>query len=315
LTADGFGRAFVICNGRCGSTLLSELIAREPGTLSVQEFNTAVRSPDLRSDQELTGEEYWAALSAPSIPMRALITAGVSWPEFRYPPTGRWARRLSVLPGILATTLPAISAEPDQLFDALAPRVVGFPTQTLARQHLMFLDLLAALARRRRWVERSGGSSLDAPFLLREYPTAKFIYLTRGLAANAASMSKHPVYQLFDVVIEFESVCGFNPYRAEARPNGPIPEHLPRCLPEHLTADALAERGANYDRFRYVSAFMTGIAEQALADMPPKELLLLRYEDLTGDPVGQLARVGGFLEFEDPCGWATATAHLVKAPR
>jgi putative sulfotransferase len=40
----------------------------------------------------------------------------------------------------------------------------------------------------------------------------------------------------------------------------------------------------------------------------------MAYEDLLLDPVGQLTRLGEFLLFDDPAGWADRVAERVKAP-
>jgi putative sulfotransferase len=44
------GRWIIISNGRCGSTLLSDLIAEEQESLSVQEFLMSVASSVKRDD-------------------------------------------------------------------------------------------------------------------------------------------------------------------------------------------------------------------------------------------------------------------------
>jgi len=61
-------------------------------------------------------------------------------------------------------------------------------------------------------------------------------------------------------------------------------------------------------------AHMAGSAEQALADQPPRHLHRLRYEDLAASPAGELSRLGEFLGFADPSGWAARTAHRVRRP-
>jgi Sulfotransferase family len=308
------GRAFIIGNGRCGSTLLSELIAKQPETLAIQEF-AGGGNFDEGPEEALTGAAYWNILKKPSIAMSTLFRIDAQPSEVRYPSNGRWADRLTQLPRILITTLPAISSDPDALFDSLSHRVANFPVQKMARHHLMFFDLLATMTGRRRWVERSGGSSLFAPFLLREYPTATFIHLTRGLTASARSMSRHPSFRLYDLRVEFVGACGFDPYTDRPRPDVQVPEHLQRYLPERLTADALAERGRNEERFRFLCAFKSNIAEQAFLDSPPKALLRVRYEDLVAEPIAQLSRIGEYLEFDDWRDWAARAAPGVVDPR
>jgi putative sulfotransferase len=316
------GCAFIVSNGRCGSTLLSDLIARQDGVLSVQEFGFpffGFQYSDVELGKPLTGANYWDILSCPS-PNNELARIGAIPVEFRYPEKGRWAGRLTELPAILGITLPAVSPDPDDLFDELAVRVPEFPVQDVAGHHLMFFDLLTWLAGRRRWVERSGGSSLYASYLLREYPLAKFIHLTRDLASNARSMSRHPAFRLTELRLEFAVKCGIDPYQTlpsaqGGADHGPrIPEELREYLPGRLTREKLEERATDENRFRKMCALMSSIAEQAFADLPPKELLKVRYEDLIADPFGELSRIGRFLEFDDWQGWAELSAREVVDP-
>jgi putative sulfotransferase len=305
------GRSIIISNGRCGSTLLSDLIAEQSDTLSVQEFFMSM-TPWARSTDTLTGPAYWSLLSSPRPELTTLFRIGLPPRELRYPPTGRWADRMTELPRILAITLSKITPDPDRLFDQLAERVPEFPTQQVAVHHQMFLDLLATLTGKRRWVERSGGSSNVAPYLLRAYPTARIVYLTRNPEDVARSMSRHPSFQLIQLRVEFLGRCGIDPFRIE--PGQTVPEELQRYLPDRLTADLLRERGQDVRRYLGLCAFLTSQAEQALADFPPRHLHRIRYEDLVADPVGELGRLGRFLEFEDWAQWAERVAPRVVAP-
>jgi putative sulfotransferase len=306
-------RALIISNGRCGSTLLSDLIAEQEETLSAQEFFIQVQ-PDVIFDEVVSGCDYWALLRSPNPYLSALFRMDYQPPEVRYPDDGRWAGHLYDLPRILAYTLPAVSSDPDGMFDTLARQVPGFPRQSVADHHLMFLDLLASNAGRRRWVERSGASSILAEHLLRSYPMAKVIYLTRERAANALSMSRHPVFQLLNLQSEL-SASGYDLYNGLDEGKRPVLPALERYLPDRLTKETLIEHSRDDQRFQFLCAFMTSLAEQTIADTAPQSLLRVRYEDLTADPIGELSRIGRFLGFEDSRQWAARCAPQVRAPR
>jgi putative sulfotransferase len=305
------GRAIIISSGRCGSTLLSDLIAEEPETLSAQEFFMSV-APWGRSDDVISGVEYWAMLSSPKPELSTLFRIGLPPKEMRYPVHGRWAGRLTELPRILAVTLSKLTPDPDALFDKIAARVPEFPVQPVGQHHQMFLDLLAELLDRRRWVERSGGSSHVAPYLLRAIPSAKFVYLTRNRADTAKSMSRHSSFQLLQLRVEFLGKCGVDPFRVT--PDQAVPQELERFMPDQLTAEALRERGQDLSRYLMLCAFLNAQAEQALSDTPPEHLLTMRYEDLVDEPIGELRRLGEFLDFADPAGWADRVAERVGTP-
>ncbi|MDG4765699.1 sulfotransferase domain-containing protein [Solwaraspora sp. WMMD406] len=303
------GRAIIISSGRCGSTLLSDLIVAEPETLSVQEFFMATPAW-AKSGTEITGEAYWAVLSSPKPELSTLFTIGLPPKEVRYPSDGRWSGALAELPQLLAITLPKLTDDPDALFDELADQVPAFPVQSFAAHHRMFLDLLTRLTGKRRWVERSGGSSQIAPYLLRSFGDTKIVYLTRNWPDTARSMSRHPSFQLIQLRLEFVSRCGIDPF--QMTPDQKVPAELEHLLPDRITADLLRERGEDSKRYLGLCAFMSAQAEQALVDNPPAQLLTMRYEDLVADPVPELNRLGEFLDFADPDDWARQVAGQVS---
>ncbi|MFI7437202.1 sulfotransferase domain-containing protein [Micromonospora haikouensis] len=305
------GRSIIISNGRCGSTLLSDLIHEEPDTLSAQEFFMSV-TPWARSAEVITGAEYWAVLASPKPELATLFRIGLPPKEVRYPTTGRWAGRMTELPRILAITLSKLTDDPDTLFDQLAERVPSFGTQSVARHHSDFLDLLATLTGKTRWVERSGGSSHLAPHLLKGFPDCKIVYLTRNREDTAKSMSRHSSFQLIQLRVEFLGRCGLDPFRVTDADD--VPADLQPFLPHRLTAEALRERGEDMRRYLGLCAFMTSQADQALADVPPEHLLRMRYEDLVADPVGELTQLGEYLEFPEAAQWAERVAGRVVAP-
>jgi putative sulfotransferase len=305
------GRWIIISNGRCGSTLLSDLIADQEDMLSVQEFFMSV-APWARSSDVITGAEYWSVVSSPKAELSTLFRIGLPPKEVRYPKDGRWAGNMVELPRILAITLSKISSDPDALFDQLAARVPDFPTQSVNAHHQAFLDLLAQLTGRRRWVERSGGSSHVAQYLINGFPDAKIVYLNRNWEDSAKSMSKHPSFQLMQLRIEFLGRCGIDPFRLQ--PGQSVPEDLEKYLPDRLTSELLSERSHDVHRYLGLCAFMAAQAEQAIEDNPPKDLLMMRYEDLVVEPAAELTKLGEFLEFQDPADWAARMAPRVRVP-
>ncbi|GLY00750.1 MULTISPECIES: sulfotransferase [Actinoplanes] len=302
-------RSIIISNGRCGSTLLSDLVHEEPDTLSAQEFFMSMPWRD--STAEMSGQEYWELLASPRADVATLFRIGLAPKEVRhYPPTGRWVSDGQDMPRILGITLAKLTGDPDALYDRLAARVPDFPRQSLARQHALFLDLLAGLLGRRRWVERSGGSSQIAKVLLDSYPEARIVYLTRNWVDTAKSMSRHSSFQMVQLRVEALNRYGIDPF--QVRPGDEVPAEMLPYMPERITAERLRERGTDPGRYVHLCAFMSGQAEQALADTPPAMLHTLAYEDLLLDPVARLTEVGEFLLFDDPAGWADRVSARVK---
>jgi putative sulfotransferase len=298
--------------------MLSDLIAAEPDTLSVQE-SLAVRKLDLwKSDDKITGSEYWNILARPSLQWEVAVRIGAISAEIRYPATGRWGGDPAAIPPIALVTLPAISDDPDSLFDLLDARVPSFPAQTLAQHHLMFIDSLASLQQRRRWVERSGGSCEVAGPLLEKLPIDRVVYLARDMADTASSMSRQLDFQFSSIRTELLFRCGFDPYddfpRSRSVGDRQIPTEMRCLLPEQLTLETLSERGGKVEQHKLTWLHMSYAAEVALTEHPPPSLLRMRYEDLVAAPEEQLTRLAEFLGFADPAGWVVEAAKRVRRP-
>ena len=318
-TVPDVGRCIIIGTGRCGSTMLSDLISHEPGTVSVSESLSPIRGRLLVQPlNEFTGAQYWSMLSQPGAQHGHLLTRiGLTGRQYSYPDNGRYAIDKTRVPPILRIALPKITPDPDRLFDQLAVKVPQFPAQTLGLQHRMLLDLITELEGRQRWVERTGASSMVAYPWLSANPDVKVVYLTRNTADTALSMSKHPVFQLSAIRNQFHQRYGADPYvRVLERSLPPdLPEDMRRLLPENLTAQTLRELDYDLSFYETTIAQMNGSAEQALADLQPRELLRLRYEDILAEPVTELTRLGEFIGFGDPSGWAAQVASQVNPPK
>ena len=308
-------RAIVISTGRCGSTMLSNLIAEEADTLSVQEFFMAGVARLHRQDHDVvSGAEYWRLLKQPRPEFATMCRLGRMPKEVAYPSTGRYAGDLGQLPPIMAITLPKISDDPDALYDRLGELVPEFPEQSISRHHETLLDLLAHLQGKRSWVERSGGSCYLALSLLESYPSTKIVYLTRNWPDTARSMSRHTSFRMMQLRMEFRNVIGFDPFRDEYTLDD-VPEDMVHLLPDRLTAETLEERGKDISRYLMMCAFLTNQTEQVLADRPPAHLHRVRYEDVLEAPVERLTEVGEFLGFADPAEWAGRVADKVGTPK
>ena len=314
--------SIVINSGRCGSTLLSRLIAEEPETLSASESLGPIRDRLRRQNTgEITGASFWSIMSDRSNQLSPILSLGITPEQFCYPDGGRYAGDMTTVPPILRITLPFLSADPDGLFDQLAERVPHFPRQPVLQHHKMMLNLMTNLTGRRRWVERSGASSIVARPLLCAFPQAKIVYLTRNIADTARSMSRHPAFQLAEIRQWYTMRYGADPWTPGGQNVLPdaaeMPEEMRRLLPDRITREALTDVMTRHiSRFEALTSHMHGSAEQALADMKPRYLHRLRYEDLLARPLDELTKLGEFLGFADPSRWAARTANQVsRSPR
>lgn len=299
--------------------MLSDLITEEQESLSVSESLSPIRGRLMVQPLSVfTGAHYWTMLSQPGSQHGHLLTRiGLTGRQYSYPDSGRFASDKTRVPPILRIALPKITADPDGLFDKLAVAVPQFPTQPVGLHHKMLLDLLAHLEGKRRWVERTGASSMVAYPWLSSVPDAKVIYLTRNTRDTALSMSRHPVFQMSAIRHKFHVQYGADPYvRVLERPMpADLPEEMRMLLPANLTAQTLRDLEYDLGFYENMVEQMNGSAEQALADLQPQTLYRTRYEDLLAEPVDQLTQLGEFIGFADPAGWAVRVADQIRTPR
>lgn len=299
--------------GRCGSTLVSDLLARHPQVLSVQEYMISLGSLGYLQDGPLSGAVFWELISGPSAIEDLVRRLGRVPREIIYTGAIRAVRGArTAMPRILGVTLAALGSDPDELFGWLAGQVPGFPDQDLGAHHRQLLGLLMARSGARTWTERSGGNCGYIDRLLPMFPGAKVIYLSRNCVDTVASMRRHAYFQLATIGEQFERLCAINPFDEDAPEYGEgIPRELRPLLPQNLTAGILDQRGQLVEPFvlRWVTQDLQ--ARSVLSTLPCEQALEISYDELVTAPVAQLTRIGRFLELDDAAGWAGRAAGLV----
>lgn len=276
----------VLGSGRCGSTLVSEIMGRNMSVLSLSEFFAWLPDGAL-SAGPLDGAEFWALLTTTDHWVSRLCRQGSRIPsEVRYPAVGR---RFSVgaLPAICVTTLPALDDDPDTLYDELGHLVVGWPRAPLRDHYLRLFDRLRRRFGRDVVVERSGASLARAAALRALFPRARFVLLHRDGMETAISMSRHPVFRL----------AARDARRAR------------RSVPAGGTGADLP-----IESFGRLWSGMTCAGVRPLAGLPADRLMILSYEDLVEDPVGSVRRLASFVGTDAPGGWLAAEAARIHPP-
>ncbi|MEO0688948.1 MAG: sulfotransferase [Pseudomonadota bacterium] len=182
----GENGTFVLGPGRCGSTMVSDILNLHPDILSLSEFFSMQGVRSLLPG-ELTGKAYWKQLSTQTRSMKVMFTPETAPSEFLYnDKIGRFP--IDDVPPILVSTIPHLTKDPDALFDRLAVIVPTFPVQTVERHHELLFQTLGDMLGRRLWVERTGLSQMYAKLLPKLYPKAKFVLLYRDGRDVALSM-------------------------------------------------------------------------------------------------------------------------------
>lgn len=308
---------FVVGSGRCGSTVLSDLLAMHPDVLSLQEFFITQFPDGMRLDEE-PRERFWAILARPNRSLSVLSRIGRLPPEYRYPERMGEGPEWADFPAILSNTLPSLADEPEALLEQIEGLVGTFPTQPLPDHYSALFAELTDMFGKSMWIERSGASGMYVQALLAMFPRAPIVYLTRDSVDIAISMSRHPVFQLSEIGVEFLQNCGFDPYATgtDYDPSA-IPERLHHLLPENLTAETLDARSGSPEtltRLTYMVASMQYEANSTLMASPPERLMRLRYEDLVTDPGKELERLGRFLRLSGRDDWLDRTVPQIHQP-
>jgi hypothetical protein len=303
----------VLSTGRCGSTMVSNIIRAHPMALSVSELFSGLRDYDL-SERELTGAEFWAMLSTSNAVDVAILRCQVDLDEMLYPAFDprpgadrfSWA---TGLPPIMQACVPHLTERPDDLYAELETATPAQPRRLLS-EHLWWLFGRLADGRQPAMVvERSGGSLAYATAMLALFPQARVVHLYRDGRECAVSMSGHARYRFAMIQAALTTRLGFDPYtpassdpagaRTERATDVPGDEELTQLLPGRIDQ-------ASYERYqlplsRY-GGMWTKMIAAGLPQLPdPARVLALDYADLTARPEEHIGRLLDFLGLDrDP---------------
>lgn len=285
---------FVVTTGRCGSTLLSQLLREHPAVLSLSEFFAFLQSPSFRAfpEQPMTGAEFWAVLSTPRPEIVSIVR------QCRAPIAPELLEGQFGTPPVMMGALPFLAENPEPVFDDLRRYVRGLPLADCGHQYSLVFAWLCQRFGRKVWVERSGGSTWFLADLLRWWPDGRYVHLVRDGRNVALSMSRRRGFRLAVLVDDMERSSG------------------PEVSASEMAAAALAMTGSEpipLERFGRIWAQQVITAEERLGSLPAGQVLQLRYEDLVEDPARQLKVLSEFFELGDvPEKWVRWSAQEVE---
>jgi len=303
---------FVVGTGRCGSTMLSSMLARSDRVLMLSEFFVSL-SPGAFTEGMLDRDAFWRVLATPREKYSTLIRSGIAPPEILY-------RRRQVdeqgdirIPPLLLVTLPFLSSEPERLYSWLRSQIYG-PTERLIGDHYKeFFALLLEKLQKSLVIERSGGSLRFVADLHRLFPDALFVHLYRDGRDCARSMSSHASFRLAVLIEQAKSVLGVDPFHSAARPNEPLSPEIRAILPESFDADHVRDAPIDIEVFgrMWSTQIVHGIG--ALRHIGSEQVVSIRYEDLVDRPVESLGRLADKVGL--PHGpWIQQAADTVQRP-
>lgn len=311
---------FVVGSGRCGSTLLSEMLERHRSVLSLSEAFLEGGRRVLKLPS-ISGNDLWHALDTPSVIVQVLLTHRLEGVELRYDvddgtSSGSRAVGVSSFRGI---SLARISSQPDQLAAQVADEL---RTARDAPPGVLLTRLFTSLARRADrdiWIERTGGSMWFTADLIRCFPNARFVHIHRDPGETIRSMAANTYFRL--VLLRY--IC-----RTTERWD-PYPDTWDRVLPLRDVPDGSAHRWAHpdaFDRDRFLEwrpptaalellwlvQMRAGL--RALRKLPPDRVTDVSYERLVTDTDGALDALASHLGLPDDPTWAARARALVRPP-
>ena len=296
---------FIVGTGRCGSTLLSRMLAHNRKLLSMNEFWSCHDRDAVFTPGEFTGPEAAALLSRSNILNDLVISrtvhldAGVTGHSIR-----KEARTFALKAhrgpaiGIFLAGMPEDHAT---LIEATLEQLASQPGQTAAAHWRQMFDFLAARMGREAWVERSGVSIEAAGRIAAIFPRGKIVHLHRDGPTNALGIRAFRHFVLYASFFfdppsddEFEAIFSCEMGSAE----DPVMRRMGRDIPS-------LEQFGRYWSWQIVTG------QNALRQLPRERWIDVSYEDMIADTATVLHRIARFLELPDDADWiARASAEV-----
>jgi hypothetical protein len=296
---------FVVGTGRCGSTLLSRMLAEHPDVCSIFEFFTGLDWGRRFARGSVAASDFAELISRPQPIIDAVLRRGYPVAEVTYPfGRGRFARG-DTMPWILVSMLPRLTEDPDKLFDEVVAFAHRLPDQPMCEHYRALFEWLAACEGRRYWVERSGSSIDYLASLYELFPDARVVHIHRDGREAALSMREHHAYRV-PISLLYDA-----PVASGRRPSelGAVDLTTPP-RPDDAISQILASRPPVEAFGRYWSDQVMRGAE-ALKHAVPSHFLAVKFEDLTAKPGEVVSRIAAFFGLEGGGDWLARSAGLV----
>lgn len=308
---------FVVGTGRSGSTAVSRLLHTHPEVLSISEYWSSV-GPRTLSAGSLTGAEFWSLLTAPHLPFERMLEAGLDVPELLYhrKPGRRFSHETAGIPALCQMVLPALTDDPDALYDELEPVVSGWPRRPTVEHHEALFAWLRERCGGDVIVERSGQSLGFVPALHADFPRAKFVHLHRNGPDCALSMSRHPGFRgtlLLQRALDMAGVASV--VELERRHVEALPPQLARLFGQSLDASTIWDQ--DIDAADFGAMWSELIVEgEAVLKRIPAPVLHMSYEELLERPHEMLTELTEFIGVTAPASWLdSSSASLHKSSK
>lgn len=319
---------FIVGTGRCGSTLLSRMLAKSPQVTSLFEFFGGLDLGRRFATEPMSGEEFADLISSEQPVVTAFLRRGYRPAEIVYPfsPRSRFKPE-EPLPWILVGVLPRLSDDPDSLFDEVMSFAAQLPRQHLRDHYRALFDWLTARTGGEVWIERSGCSIELLGPLHEFFPEARFLHLHRDGPEAALSMREHPAFRLavpliYSIPLLAERGSDLQELRLDTPPEPTDPIAQAANLAEidfsapPTPDDPLSRLLASRPPVEYFGRYWTdqiihGL--RAVKYLDRDQYLEVRFEDLISRPAETLRVVSEFFDLDpDREGWIERAAAMIR---
>ncbi len=288
---------FIVGTGRCGSTMLSNMVRMHPRLLSVSEFFSALAAGALRN-RRMDGKRAFRLLNTPRPAGRAFLGSGLRIDEFLYPLGPRARYSPEKVPPIMCTTLPHLTDDHEALWDELASALRLRRRHRLTSHYRFVFEWLADRFGKSVWLERSGGSLLLVPALARHYPDARFVHIFRDGRDTAISMHGHHAFRAMALTALATRRLGLDPFRPVNWPGtSPWIPAVARLKFRFFSAERYLRTNIKLPVFGWLWSNMIERGTAYLSALPPDRVLSLRFESMLASPQEETRR---FIEFVGP---------------
>lgn len=305
---------FIVGTGRCGSTLMSNLVRLHPHVLSLSEVFVSFATEGL-VHRNLDGERFWKLVTDASPVLRKAINPTRSPVEFTYEFGTDSPWTMKTLPASLYMTLPHLSDEPDAIYREMEPVIKARPNAPLGEQYQFWFDWLAKRHDKAMWIERSGNSITMVKALHRLYPDAKFIHIHRDGRETAMSIRNFmPLRVFLHTWIRLRRI-GIDLLKSPFRYSDSLLVNtfaplISGLMPTERFLDTVPDAAA-------AGKFWSAMIEQGMKDLahvPVQNVHTMTYTDLVTDPETVLR---SFIDFAAPGldhgDWVSRAAQVPKA--
>ena len=316
---------FVIGTGRCGSTLVSNILRQHPKIASLSEFFSFVTDLGCEIGQsfpggEVDGEWLWQRISARLPRQNLMLRHDVAMGEVLYPwrdGAHRFTRDTGV-PAISQVTLPHLTDDPDALLEVLEPVVRAFSVAPVGVQFQRLFAWFRERSGASVWAERSGGSLRIAHRLMEHFPEARFVHIVRDGRDAAISMSQHHGFKMVFACFQVLEALGCDPFASKNRQwEEDLPDELAALLPERFTRQAFLDFETPPPLCAHYWSGEIREGLESLRRLPAERLLTLRYEDFLQTPqetIRDLIKYVRRVDEPEDVAFAQRAARLVERP-